>query len=252
MKKLFLSVLLALACVLTALAQDIITTKDGNDIEAKILEVNKTEVKYKKFNNLDGPVFTMAKSDILIVRYENGEKEIFKSGKYLSGYMPNYVPNTNETVVRGMRYGVYKRFYDPKNYIPQPNDRYSPGWSGFASFVIPGLGQAIVGEWGRGAAFFLGNITLGSIMRGSISYDAQNRSVTYPNLFWYSLAANVALNIYSIFDAIHVAKVKNMYYQDLYGQIASVGLKFEPYFAFTPSSPSRMQPTAGLSLKMSF
>ena len=60
-------------------AQDLITTKEGKDIQAKILEVNSTEVKYKKYNNLDGPIFTMKKSEILLVRYENGENEVFSN-----------------------------------------------------------------------------------------------------------------------------------------------------------------------------
>ena len=58
-------------------SQDIITTKTGEDILAKIAEISKTEVKYRKYDNLDGPLYTMLKSDILMIRYENGSKEIF-------------------------------------------------------------------------------------------------------------------------------------------------------------------------------
>lgn len=58
-------------------AQDIITTKSGDDIKAKVLEVNTTEIKYKKLDNLDGPIFSILKSEVLIVRYENGTKDIF-------------------------------------------------------------------------------------------------------------------------------------------------------------------------------
>ena len=39
-----------------AFSQDLITKKDGTDIEAKILEVSNTELKYKKLDNIDGPV----------------------------------------------------------------------------------------------------------------------------------------------------------------------------------------------------
>jgi hypothetical protein len=58
-------------------SQDIITTKTGEDILAKITEINKSEIKYKKFDNFDGPLYTILKSDILMIRYENGSKEIF-------------------------------------------------------------------------------------------------------------------------------------------------------------------------------
>lgn len=65
-----------LACVFT-FAQDVITKRNGEDINAKILEVNQNDIKYKKADNLNGPTFTISKSDILMVRYENGSKDIF-------------------------------------------------------------------------------------------------------------------------------------------------------------------------------
>jgi hypothetical protein len=58
-------------------AQDIITKRNGDDIEAKVLEISDLEIKYKKFNFLDGPTYTEKKSEILIIRYENGSKDIF-------------------------------------------------------------------------------------------------------------------------------------------------------------------------------
>jgi hypothetical protein len=58
-------------------SQDIITKKSGEDIQSKILEVSTTEVKYKKFDNQIGPTFSISKSDILMIRYENGSKDIF-------------------------------------------------------------------------------------------------------------------------------------------------------------------------------
>jgi hypothetical protein len=59
--------------------QDKVFLKSGENIEAKILEINIDVVKYKKFTNLDGPTFTIIKSDIHMVIYENGESEIFKN-----------------------------------------------------------------------------------------------------------------------------------------------------------------------------
>lgn len=41
------------------------------------MEINQTDVKYKKFDNQNGPAFTLLKSDILMIRYENGTKDIF-------------------------------------------------------------------------------------------------------------------------------------------------------------------------------
>ncbi len=58
-------------------SQDIITTKAGEDILAKISEVGHTEIKYRKFDNPDGPMFTLLRSDVLMIRYENGTKDVF-------------------------------------------------------------------------------------------------------------------------------------------------------------------------------
>ena len=97
--KSYLSAIVFVAAMLFAafpsFAQDIITKKDGTDIQAKVLEVNENEVKYKRYDYLDGPIFTMLKSDILIVRYENGTNDVF-NGKGRT--VPVVVPESQPTV----------------------------------------------------------------------------------------------------------------------------------------------------------
>ncbi|MEY4052252.1 MAG: hypothetical protein RIR64_1237, partial [Bacteroidota bacterium] len=44
----------------------------------KIIEVGSNEVKYKKIENLNGPIFATLKSDLYLIRYENGSKDVFK------------------------------------------------------------------------------------------------------------------------------------------------------------------------------
>lgn len=58
-------------------AQDVIVMKDGSTVLAKVLKITKTEVTYKKYNNLQGPEYTMSISDIVSINYENGTKEDF-------------------------------------------------------------------------------------------------------------------------------------------------------------------------------
>jgi len=60
-------------------SQDKIYLKNGENINVKILEVNLDDLKYKKFSNQEGPLYTIIKSDIHMVIYENGETDIFKS-----------------------------------------------------------------------------------------------------------------------------------------------------------------------------
>jgi hypothetical protein len=89
-KKLFLALLFLIGNF--AQAQDIITKKNGDDIKAKVLEVNQNEIKYKSFSNPDGPLFVIYKSDVLLIRYENGTKDIFSES---ANNQINYNANSN-------------------------------------------------------------------------------------------------------------------------------------------------------------
>ena len=62
-------------------AQDTLSMRSGENILVKVIEVGTAEVKYKKLDNLNGPVFSMLKSDLLMIKYENGTKEDFSSIK---------------------------------------------------------------------------------------------------------------------------------------------------------------------------
>lgn len=69
--------LILLCCAQTLLAQDIITLKTGKEIKAKVLELNDEEIKYKRFENLEGPQYVLQLSKVLKIRYENGFEEVF-------------------------------------------------------------------------------------------------------------------------------------------------------------------------------
>ncbi|MBC8308405.1 MAG: hypothetical protein H8E55_73205, partial [Pelagibacterales bacterium] len=49
----------------------------GDEINAKISEVGESYIKYRKFNNQDGPIYTKSKDEIFYIKYSNGEKEMF-------------------------------------------------------------------------------------------------------------------------------------------------------------------------------
>ncbi|MEO6667876.1 MAG: RICIN domain-containing protein [Ferruginibacter sp.] len=59
-------------------AQDILMLKNGDEIKIKTLEITETNVKYKKWNNLDGPIYSQDKKNIVKIVYENGSIEEFK------------------------------------------------------------------------------------------------------------------------------------------------------------------------------
>jgi hypothetical protein len=77
MKKIItLSLLFIFGFIITSSAQDIIYKKDGSKEETKIVAVGDREIQYKKFSNPDGPVYTLAKSQIMMITYANGEYEM--------------------------------------------------------------------------------------------------------------------------------------------------------------------------------
>ena len=59
------------------LGQDVIVKKDGGTILAKVLEVNPSDIKYKKFSNINGPTYSIEKSEVMSINYENGDKDNF-------------------------------------------------------------------------------------------------------------------------------------------------------------------------------
>jgi len=76
-QKLVLYVAVFCISAASAFSQDIITLKNGNDIQAVVQEIGDLEVKYKKFENPNGPNYTMKKSEIFMIRYANGSKDVF-------------------------------------------------------------------------------------------------------------------------------------------------------------------------------
>ncbi len=97
-------------------AQDTIVLKTGEEIRAEIKEVSKYEIKYKKISFQEGPLFTVPSSDIFMIKYSNGEKEVF---------------NQRQT--------------------SQSFSRKEPALSCLFSLLLPGGGQYYNGEYKKGA-----------------------------------------------------------------------------------------------------
>jgi len=87
MLKIFILNLILFSLIL-ARAQDSIYLVNSSVIPAKITYINPDDIEYKKPNNFDGPTYREKKSNILRVRYSNGdiefytETENFGSGRY--------------------------------------------------------------------------------------------------------------------------------------------------------------------------
>jgi len=58
-------------------SQDTIIQRNGSHIPSKVLEIDKNDIKYKRFENLDGPSYLISKADVSLIRYQNGTIDSF-------------------------------------------------------------------------------------------------------------------------------------------------------------------------------
>ena len=131
--KIFIIVLICFSFIISTHAQDKIMFIDGTEILSKVKEINNTEIKYKLFDNQDGPTIITLKKNIFIIKYENGTKEVFTENLIKDSPKNIQVEtklNTNYCVKKGNKiidafYGVTFNNYGAgilNNYWPRPNN----------------------------------------------------------------------------------------------------------------------------------
>ena len=231
MKRLIMLLSVLAFFAVSSAAQDFVTKRNGEDIAAIVDEVGPDYVRFRLWDEPEGVTYTMLKNEILMIRYATGRNEVFDQRRSLA-----MVP---------MKYKEMAKTYDYRLYQKSLYDRYSPVGSGIASFFIPGLGQMICGEWGRGFAYLGGHVGCNIL----IGLSAIAESDT---LVLMGLAGILAIDICSIVDGVRVAKVKNMYMEDL-RKSGYYGLDVDLYPSVNyVRTISGVQPTAGMTLALKF
>ncbi len=159
------------------------------------------------------------------------------------------------------KYSINKTKYDSHQYIPQLGDPYNPALCGVGSFFIPGLGQIISGETGRGLAFF-GAYTGAAIVYGVGAFQTTlYTSSLIDNYGSYNAPSGVGtmllglagmgvISIWSIIDAVKVAKTNNMYIRDV-RKTSLLDVNLTPY-AETLTINNQTVTPVGLSLRITF
>lgn len=89
---------LLLSLTIPTNAQDVIVLKTNSTILSKVLEINSSEIKYKKYSNPNGPTYTIGKNEIVAINYENGEKELFEE-QDISTSTENYGNNLEDNTI---------------------------------------------------------------------------------------------------------------------------------------------------------
>ena len=115
-----LLVFLLLLCAASVSAQDVIVKKDGSTILSKVLEVGQEEIKYKKYDNLEGPTYTIQKSELQAINYQNGAKDTFSApirdeNRYLPNNQNDGTQQYNDRALLGMDYNMNKKYKRTRN-----------------------------------------------------------------------------------------------------------------------------------------
>ena len=112
-------VAMALSMSSSAYAQDIIRTKAGKDIAAKVLEISDEEVSYKLYDNQDGPTIRISTEKLYKIFFENGSEYAFVE-EIFSHNLPADAP-LQDLVADGNN--VYIMMDDPTNSFSE-KDKY--------------------------------------------------------------------------------------------------------------------------------
>jgi hypothetical protein len=193
MKKTIILFAVLFGSVATVLAQDIIMLKNGDEIKASVQEVGIADVKYKKHENLNGPTYTLLKSEIFMIKYENGEKDIFKDAPA--------APSASSSV-------------KPQEVVSIP----TPAAPSVSSFVKPQ--EAVYLKWRfRGSEFTdaNGKYLSYSKMR-SILANAPKAWNKYKTGFWLDIVGDAGMNFSWICLCIAIGDVVN----DVSGPAAAI------------------------------
>jgi len=157
------------------------------------------------------------------------------------------------------RYSINKLKYDSYQYIPELGDPYNPAISGLCSFFVPGLGQMLSGEVGRGLGFLGGYVGCYAIcgvgyyqfLNSASGYSGYSGNpVTGFGTMFLGFGGMVAVSIWSIVDAVNVAKVNNMYIRDL-RKTSSVNFEVEPFIETLTINNQIVKPV-GLTMRVTF
>ena len=107
-----------LACILASVsanAQDVIVKTDNSTILSKVEEISAESIKYRKWDNLDGPVYVLNISEVISINYSNGTMETFKdrnTSSTKSDTLNETTDNTNITATPDEENDEQKAQYD--------------------------------------------------------------------------------------------------------------------------------------------
>ena len=159
------------------------------------------------------------------------------------------------------QYRINKTKYNYHTYSYQKGDPMNPALCCVAS-IIPGVGQMICGEPGRGLCFlggFAGSaaFTYAGVAVFATSIPAsdsepvkEGQMLTGLLMVATGIGGIISFDIWSIVDAVHVARITNMAFRDQ--NKTSLDLKLKPYIGTYGILNSNEEVLAGVTLILTF
>lgn len=142
MKKLLYTFVLFLLSTIAVLAEDVIYFSNGNQQRGTVLEINSTEVKYKKSDNPNGPTYVVNRAEVQMIEYSNGYKDIITDNTQNSNQNAQANNNNNNN---GQDTYINNYYSNPRPpvqvYVAPPAPVWGWGWGG--GYVRPNY-------WGYG------------------------------------------------------------------------------------------------------
>ena len=104
MKKLILIFLLSPIFIFS---QDVIILKNGDELTVKITDVSDNAIKYKKLDFLEGPNFNVKTSEIFLIKFSNGDKQLFNTSNSSSSSSNDYSDGSYSEISEGTVVPLY-------------------------------------------------------------------------------------------------------------------------------------------------
>lgn len=160
MKKIIVLLTLVFSTV-TLFAQDIITKRNGEEIQAKVLNINDKEINYIKWTNLNGPTYTILKNEVFMIKYENGEKDVFNETQSSEKISHQNISQSTDDIISAFRTTNKENnvdFLKRKSLL-----RKARGWNIAGTVVAIGgiAGGICLGIFGEGQSILGASLAMG-------------------------------------------------------------------------------------------
>lgn len=75
---------------------DTIVLRNGDVMQAKVVEISQLEIRYRKCEDTQGPVFVVNITDVFLIKYPNGTRDYFTSERSPAPSMGNTTPKKTD------------------------------------------------------------------------------------------------------------------------------------------------------------